>query len=139
MSLAAEYNDWHQRVFDGAPENPDEESPWYKLVTEYLHAVVAAFPGFSLRVARACLVPTFPAPRCRSLAENRMARDPSCTRLSNWRKPMLKTCLTRRTPLTRSSPAKRSNICRIPARRFGKWPALPARVAHFSRSEERRV
>jgi ubiquinone/menaquinone biosynthesis C-methylase UbiE len=39
MSLAAEYNDWHQRVFDGAPENPDEESPWYKLVTEYLPSV----------------------------------------------------------------------------------------------------
>ena len=37
--LAAEYNDWHQRVFDGAPENPDEESPWYKLVTEYLPSV----------------------------------------------------------------------------------------------------
>jgi ubiquinone/menaquinone biosynthesis C-methylase UbiE len=39
MSLAAEYNDWHQRVFDGAPENPDEESPWYKLVIEYLPSV----------------------------------------------------------------------------------------------------
>src|SRR5580692_6134899 len=39
MSLAAGYNDWHQRVFDGAPENPDEESPWYKLVTEYLPSV----------------------------------------------------------------------------------------------------
>jgi 2-polyprenyl-3-methyl-5-hydroxy-6-metoxy-1,4-benzoquinol methylase len=39
MSLAAEYNDWHQRVFDGAPENHDEESPWYKLVNEYLPSV----------------------------------------------------------------------------------------------------
>jgi ubiquinone/menaquinone biosynthesis C-methylase UbiE len=39
MSLAAEYNDWHQRVFDAAPEGHDESSPWYKLVMEYLPSV----------------------------------------------------------------------------------------------------
>jgi ubiquinone/menaquinone biosynthesis C-methylase UbiE len=39
MSLAAEYNDWHQRVFDDARENHDESSPWYKLVIEYLPSV----------------------------------------------------------------------------------------------------
>ena len=36
MSLATEYNQWHQRVFDSAPEQADEESPWYRLVLEYL-------------------------------------------------------------------------------------------------------
>jgi 2-polyprenyl-3-methyl-5-hydroxy-6-metoxy-1,4-benzoquinol methylase len=36
MNLSAEYNAWHQRVFDSAPEHPDEESPWYRLVLEHL-------------------------------------------------------------------------------------------------------
>lgn len=36
MSLAQEYNGWHQRVFDSAPEHEDETSPWYKLVLEHL-------------------------------------------------------------------------------------------------------
>lgn len=39
MSLAAEYNDWHQKVFDQAPQYQDEKSPWYKLVIEYLPSV----------------------------------------------------------------------------------------------------
>lgn len=39
MSLAAEYNDWHQRVFEAGPEDHDESSPWYKLVNEYLPPV----------------------------------------------------------------------------------------------------
>jgi 2-polyprenyl-3-methyl-5-hydroxy-6-metoxy-1,4-benzoquinol methylase len=36
MSLASQYNDWHQRVFDSAPEHEDGESPWYSLVLERL-------------------------------------------------------------------------------------------------------
>jgi len=36
MNLATQYNDWHQRVFDSAPEHADEGSPWYSLVLEYL-------------------------------------------------------------------------------------------------------
>lgn len=36
MSLMTEYNNWHQRVFDSAPEHADEKSPWYSLVLEYL-------------------------------------------------------------------------------------------------------
>src|SRR5271156_4030536 len=39
MSLAAEYNDWHQKVFDASPEGHDAKSPWYKLVSEYLPSV----------------------------------------------------------------------------------------------------
>jgi 2-polyprenyl-3-methyl-5-hydroxy-6-metoxy-1,4-benzoquinol methylase len=39
MTLAAEYNDWHQRVFDASPEGHDAKSPWYKLVGEYLPSV----------------------------------------------------------------------------------------------------
>jgi ubiquinone/menaquinone biosynthesis C-methylase UbiE len=39
MSLAAEYNDWHQKVFDATPEDHDESSPWYRLVIEYLPSV----------------------------------------------------------------------------------------------------
>ena len=36
MSLATDYNGWHQRVFDADPGHADEQSPWYKLVLEYL-------------------------------------------------------------------------------------------------------
>jgi 2-polyprenyl-3-methyl-5-hydroxy-6-metoxy-1,4-benzoquinol methylase len=36
MPLETQYNDWHQQVFDSSPEHRDEESPWYKLVLEYL-------------------------------------------------------------------------------------------------------
>jgi ubiquinone/menaquinone biosynthesis C-methylase UbiE len=39
MSLAAEYNDWHQKVFDASLEGQDASSPWYKLVIEYLPSV----------------------------------------------------------------------------------------------------
>jgi len=34
--LAHEYDAWHQRVFDDNPEHHDEESPWYRLVLEYI-------------------------------------------------------------------------------------------------------
>jgi ubiquinone/menaquinone biosynthesis C-methylase UbiE len=36
MSLAKQYDGWHHRVFDSGPEHRDEESPWYRLVLEYL-------------------------------------------------------------------------------------------------------
>lgn len=36
VDLASEYDVWHQRVFDQSPEHRDEESPWYRLVLEYL-------------------------------------------------------------------------------------------------------
>jgi 2-polyprenyl-3-methyl-5-hydroxy-6-metoxy-1,4-benzoquinol methylase len=39
MNLAAEYNDWHQKLFDASPEGHDAKSPWYKLVSEYLPSV----------------------------------------------------------------------------------------------------
>jgi 2-polyprenyl-3-methyl-5-hydroxy-6-metoxy-1,4-benzoquinol methylase len=39
MTLAAEYNDWHQKVSDASPEGHDANSPWYKLVGEYLPSV----------------------------------------------------------------------------------------------------
>ena len=39
MTLAADYNDWHQKVSDASPEGHDATSPWYKLVSEYLPSV----------------------------------------------------------------------------------------------------
>jgi len=39
MSLSTAYDRWHQQVFDSAPAHPDESSPWYRLVLEYLGAV----------------------------------------------------------------------------------------------------
>jgi 2-polyprenyl-3-methyl-5-hydroxy-6-metoxy-1,4-benzoquinol methylase len=36
MSLAQEYDVWHQRVYESGPEHEDETSPWYKLVLEHL-------------------------------------------------------------------------------------------------------
>jgi ubiquinone/menaquinone biosynthesis C-methylase UbiE len=40
MSLRTEYDVWHQRVFEGAPEHEDASSPWYQLVRERLGPVV---------------------------------------------------------------------------------------------------
>src|SRR5580704_12348707 len=143
MSLAAEYNDWHQRVFDGAPENPDEESPWYKLVIEYLPSVrdqrileiACGRGGFSRLLAsraHACSAQIFPAPRYKLRVEKRTARERNRTAKWIWRKPTPKTCLTRKILLTRSSPARRSSTYPILQRRSGKWPASPAPAAHFS-------
>lgn len=39
MNLSRAYDHWHQEVFDSAPAHPDESSPWYRLVLEYLGAV----------------------------------------------------------------------------------------------------
>jgi len=36
MTLVQEYDRWHERVFAANPDHPDENSPWYKLVLEYL-------------------------------------------------------------------------------------------------------
>jgi ubiquinone/menaquinone biosynthesis C-methylase UbiE len=39
MSLRTEYDVWHKRVFDAAPEHEDASSPWYAIVREYLGSV----------------------------------------------------------------------------------------------------
>ena len=39
MSLATEYDQWHTKVLESDPEHPDESSPWYKLVLEFLTPV----------------------------------------------------------------------------------------------------
>lgn len=39
MNLATAYDQWHRQVFDSSPEHPDESSPWYRLVLEYLGPV----------------------------------------------------------------------------------------------------
>ena len=36
MSLTTEYDKWHTNVLEANPEHPDESSPWYRLVLEYL-------------------------------------------------------------------------------------------------------
>ena len=36
MSLRTEYDKWHERVFNAAPEHEDASSPWYELVREEL-------------------------------------------------------------------------------------------------------
>lgn len=40
MSLRTEYDVWHERVFDSAPDHEDASSPWYQLVRERLGPVV---------------------------------------------------------------------------------------------------
>lgn len=39
MSLRTEYDLWHQRVFESAPDHEDASSPWYQLVREHLGSV----------------------------------------------------------------------------------------------------
>ena len=39
MIRGKQYDEWHKRVFDSAPEHADEASPWYQLVLEYLGPV----------------------------------------------------------------------------------------------------
>lgn len=36
MSLRADYDVWHQRIYEAGPEHEDAHSPWYVLVNEYL-------------------------------------------------------------------------------------------------------
>ena len=40
MSLASEYDVWHDKVFESAPLHQDDNSPWYKIVQEYMVPVV---------------------------------------------------------------------------------------------------
>jgi ubiquinone/menaquinone biosynthesis C-methylase UbiE len=39
VSLATEYDRWHNNVFESDPQHQDESSPWYKLVLEFLTPV----------------------------------------------------------------------------------------------------
>ena len=39
MSLRADYDTWHQRIFDSEPEHEDANSPWYQLVREKIGSV----------------------------------------------------------------------------------------------------
>lgn len=39
MSFAKQYDEWHSRVFEGESNHADEESPWYRLLLEYLPRV----------------------------------------------------------------------------------------------------
>lgn len=41
MSLRTEYDIWHQRVLESAPEHEDASSPWYQLVRERIGPVVS--------------------------------------------------------------------------------------------------
>lgn len=36
MTLRADYDVWHQRIYDAEPEHDDAQSPWYRLVSEYI-------------------------------------------------------------------------------------------------------
>lgn len=39
MSVATEYDKWHEKVFETDPEHADESSPWYQIVLEFLPPV----------------------------------------------------------------------------------------------------
>src|SRR5713101_4332468 len=39
MTLRTDYDTWHQRIFDAAPEHEDACSPWYELVREHMGGV----------------------------------------------------------------------------------------------------
>jgi ubiquinone/menaquinone biosynthesis C-methylase UbiE len=39
LSLRSDYDTWHQRIFESAPEHEDAASPWYQLVREKIDSV----------------------------------------------------------------------------------------------------
>ena len=39
MKLEKQYDEWHRRVFETGPEHRDEESPWHRLLLEYLPCI----------------------------------------------------------------------------------------------------
>jgi SAM-dependent methyltransferase len=39
MTLRGAYDEWHQRLYDAAPEHEDASSPWYALVREQIGSV----------------------------------------------------------------------------------------------------
>jgi SAM-dependent methyltransferase len=39
VNLQAEYDKWHQRIYDAGPNHDDAAAPWYALVREYLGEV----------------------------------------------------------------------------------------------------
>jgi SAM-dependent methyltransferase len=36
MTLRTDYDAWHQRIYDAAPDHDDSSSPWYQLIREYI-------------------------------------------------------------------------------------------------------
>jgi SAM-dependent methyltransferase len=61
MTLRAEYDAWHQRIYEAGPKHDDAESPWYRLVGEYIGdveglrvlEVACGRGGFTGQLARA--------------------------------------------------------------------------------------
>jgi len=61
LSLRAEYDVWHERIFEGDPKHEDASSPWYELVREQIGSVTGldilevacGRGGFSNELARA--------------------------------------------------------------------------------------
>lgn len=61
MNLRADYDAWHQRIYEAGPEHEDAESPWYRLVSEYIGnvaglrvlEVACGRGGFTGQLARA--------------------------------------------------------------------------------------
>lgn len=39
MSLASEYDVWHQKSFESSPAHRDDNSPWYRIVREFMEPV----------------------------------------------------------------------------------------------------
>jgi ubiquinone/menaquinone biosynthesis C-methylase UbiE len=62
MSLATEYDRWHNDAFESGPEHADESAPWYRLVLEYLGnlegkgllEIACGKGGFSRLLAERC-------------------------------------------------------------------------------------
>jgi 2-polyprenyl-3-methyl-5-hydroxy-6-metoxy-1,4-benzoquinol methylase len=61
LSLRAEYDVWHERIFEADPGHEDANSPWYHLVREQIGSVAGlqilevacGRGGFSNELARA--------------------------------------------------------------------------------------
>jgi 2-polyprenyl-3-methyl-5-hydroxy-6-metoxy-1,4-benzoquinol methylase len=61
MTLRTDYEVWHQRIYEAAPDHEDASSPWYRLVSEYIGNVAGLSVlelacgrgGFTRQLARA--------------------------------------------------------------------------------------
>ena len=138
MSLAAEYDKWHTKVFESDPEHADESSPWYQIVLKFLPSVKGqADPGNCMRPGRLLAASGFEGCfgvrrgffglGCGHREGKAASRPPHSRTVSLTCKSTHRTCPLTKIHSTSLSPAKRSSTFQTHARPFAKCTASASR------------